>query len=141
MGYKMKGSPAKMGGIAGTASHKAQQSAVKDKKEVYDFMTKEEANVANSHNRNHAMGQDHESPAKHIALSHKNADHKRSDHKTMRLHADQRKRNKLKSEGKTVEDSRAMRRVQNRINRKMDSKVRHKKGFLGLGKYKRKVKK
>ena len=44
----------------------------------------------------------------------------------------------MKDEGKSVEDSRKMRRVQNKINKSMGSRVRHKKNIL-TGKYKRKI--
>ena len=46
------------------------------------------------------------------------------------------KRTKLKDKGKEKETSGKLRRTQNKINKLDGSKVRHKKGFLGLGKYK-----
>ena len=47
------------------------------------------------------------------------------------------KRTKLKEKGKEKETSGKLRRTQNKINKIDGSKVRHKKGFLGLGKYKK----
>ena len=47
------------------------------------------------------------------------------------------KRTELKEEGKTKKDSGQLRRTQNKINKIDGSKVRHRKGFLGLGKYKK----
>lgn len=83
------------------------------------------------------------SPTKHVVGRHgsKSGQHKRSDHKAINLNKKMQKRDKLKDEGATVEDSRKLRRVQNVINRKMDSKVRHKKNIFTGGKYKRVVKK
>ena len=185
MAYKMKGSPAKLGAIQGTAGHRAavkeanspnkhiafshagashtlkshaqnliadpigtvrkavtgKMSTTEDKrtyKQAKDAAIKDGKTTFMWRSKRHNV---ESSPTKHLIGKHpsKKDGHVRADHKAIKLNKDMQKRDKMKDEGKTVEDSRTMRRVQNRINRKMDSKVRHKKNIFTGGKYKRKI--
>ena len=155
MSFKMNGSPATTGGIQGTSSHASALKKVEAPTKMYD-------SPAQSHEKGHKgaeyiLATAEEKKMKraekgemlrgdaeifaNIGITKKSSDRTElSDRKENKRNKLINKRTKLKDKGKEKETSGKLRRTQNKINKLDGSKVRHKKGFLGLGKYK-KVKK